>query len=459
MFIDRVFYSALVFSSGLGVVSFLPGAPANLRPWVVFLLASLFLYTIRISALAKIRDPYLLLILAIYFGATCFSVVNAIDNNLFVRRIILISSLMALCWYMSQRSAYRNLYLAHNVIIWSGSVFALLAILELYIFEYQRDLYALLHILDVNAYKGEKVLGGYGSLVRARGYFEEANEFSQFLLLPTGYVIAKVYFGLRENGLGIGRYYWAAGLLLMVAQTASLSRGGFLGIAGELLALVFLANVIKAEGGLRNTIPVGKLARGLIVAGLLFLSLHYTFDIMFNITILDWVEQVTRRLTTTGSASDLTTDIRFKSVSLGLAAISSDVLSFIFGVGAGNMKLSVVGEPTTSNQFIDVLVENGVIGILSYLLFIIYLLWKSYAFMRRASWANNKHTIIVFAGFYLSFIGMVVGGFTYSTHSLFFFWLNAGLLSAVTSTKFNYRNMTTYKKIHMQVNSPKLITL
>ena len=90
-----------------------------------------------------------------------------------------------------------------------------------------------------------------------------------------------------------------------------------------------------------------------------------------------------------------------------------------------------MNEATTTNQFIDVLVETGVIGLSFYVLAIVSLLWLSYKFMKNKSLLANNDLFVVFVGAYLGFIGMLLGGMTYPTHMLFFFWLNAGLLLAV----------------------------
>jgi hypothetical protein len=44
---------------------------------------------------------------------------------------------------------------------------------------------------------------------------------------------------------------------------------------------------------------------------------------------------------------------------------------------------------------------------------------------------KDDEMLVAFFGAYLSFVGLIVGGLTYATHMLNFFWFSSGILFAL----------------------------
>ena len=105
-------------------------------------------------------------------------------------------------------------------------------------------------------------------------------------------------------------------------------------------------------------------------------------------------------------------------------------MSLFFSIGPGNLDVSLVSEATTGNQFIDIIVETGLFGLFCYLLIVIYAVRKFFAVSAIFLYKQDYQSLQVSLGFFLGLIGLMFGGMTYATHSLFFFWINLSLLFA-----------------------------
>ncbi len=427
-------YMLLVISTGLGAISLGQAGGGNVRLWqallAVFVLLLFFKICLKKRIVLMVSLP--LLFVVGYFMAVFISGINAIDAVAWQQRVALVLAMSLLFFVFSQRSTLAEFGLFLKLVVSSGVFFSLLAILDIYLYVSAPDLFQMLHQFDGGRTFVDESgfdLRSYNLIARARGFFAEPNEFSQYLILPFGFLLAAIFFQRqRSRRMAI---YLIGILVVFFAQLFSLSRGGLLGFFGVFIGLV----LVRKVSGIQLTLHIKNRIKTIIVLSALTIvaGLYYSED------ITPLINTVADRVVSTGSGDDWTADLRLMTIEKGLASSGSIVSNFLVGVGAGNLSYSLVQEATTTNQLVDVLVETGIIGLTFYVAIILSLLWLSYKFMKNRSLTSNNELFVVFAGSYLSLIGMLFGGMTYATHALFFFWLNAGLLLAICKygTKIN----------------------
>ena len=171
------------------------------------------------------------------------------------------------------------------------------------------------------------------------------------------------------------------------------------------------------------------------------------------------VDVISARVTSLFSGSDATSMIRFNN---NLKAFNSMLENPFTGVGFGNAftviekrikdkeKENILREKrnqndliidnkkkenillpkvigaTSSNFLADIGMEIGILGLLSFIFFIVLVIIKAVIYIKRI---NNPYVVVVYVGALASFIGLIVNGITYSIHLLPFFWISAGVLS------------------------------
>jgi O-antigen ligase len=360
-----------------------------------------------------------------YFIAIILSGLNAIDHGIWFKRLVLNASFLLLFIVVSQSVKSKNSYIVAKAIIIFGVLFSVLGILDLYFYNFNRQIFDILHSFDSSNIDGNSELASYGLITRARGFANEANEFSQYLIIPFGFILAELALTSRSNKTIF--YLIVALVIVLFAQLASLSRGGLLGFMSQVLFLLFIKQKYKYSQTHKRSFFAIMISIITIGSALVLIYQSYFEG--------DLIAVVLERVFTTNSSDDWTTNERLSTIYAGLDLIQNSITNFIFGVGAGNLDVSIVSEATTTNQFIDIFAETGVIGLVLFSFFVAYLLINSSVVIiaNRTLFDNRSNTS--FVGSYLSFIGMLFGGLTYSTHALFFFWLIAGLLTSFTTSK------------------------
>ncbi len=419
-------YGLLVISTGLGAISLGGAGGGNIRLWEVSLVA--FVFAMCFNSPFK-RNMVLLIspslsLAAGYVIAVLLSGLNAIDSAMWQQRSALVLAMSLLFFVFSQRYTQKEFGLYLKIIIYSGIFFSVVGMLDVYLFFTAPDIFGIIHQFDGGAQfaqNGAGDLASYNLVARARGFFTEPNEFSQYLILPFGFILAVAFFQHQKAGTKLLCLFGL--LIVLFAQVMSQSRGGLLGFFVEILGLLLVTKIsgVKRKIRIKNYLPIVFVVVALIAAGILYVGENI---VAIFVTVVD-------RVGSTGTSNDWTTDIRLMNYQHGFDSASASLANLLVGVGAGNLDFSYVHEATTSNQFLDVLVETGIIGFIFYFMTILSLLWLSYKFMKNRLLSSNNELFVVFVGAYLSFLGMLVGGMTYPTHMLFFFWLNAGLLLAV----------------------------
>ena len=419
-------YGVLVLSSGLGAISFGGAGGGNIRLWELSLVA----FTIVVCFISILKENVVLLVsptlllVSGYVVAVLLSGLNAIDSAMWLQRSALVLAMSLLFFVFSQRYSQKEFGIYLNIIIYSGMFFAFVGMLDVYLFFTTPDIFEIIHQFDGGAQfskNGAGDLASYNLVARARGFFTEPNEFSQYLILPFGFLLAVVFF--QHQKIGTKLIYLLGILIVLFAQVMSQSRGGLLGFFTELLGVFLVAKIsgVKPTGRINTFVPIALVVIALITAVILYIGEDM---VAIFTTVFD-------RVSTTGTSDDWTTDIRLMNYQHAFKSVGTSFANLLVGVGAGNLDFSFVHEATTTNQFIDVLVETGVVGFTFYVMTILSSLWLSYKFMKNKLLSSNNELFVVFVGAYLSLLGMLVGGMTYPTHMLFFFWLNAGFLLAV----------------------------
>jgi len=209
-------------------------------------------------------------------------------------------------------------------------------------------------------------------------------------------------------------------LIVIMAQILTFSRGGWFSFVVQLSILFIIINK-SVKSNLRKILSYTS-----ILITVLFIINFYNPEILSKVFSL-----VSYRLFTSFSIDDFSTAERFMTIQNALSINYSSIPNFIVGIGVGNLGASIVNEASTSNYLVDILVETGIIGLISFSLFIIYILIISRNTFKLLKKISDDDLFVVFIGAFLSFIGLLTGGLTSSTHMLCFFWFIVGLLFAI----------------------------
>jgi hypothetical protein len=341
-----------------------------------------------------------------FFGSLLFSGLNANDQFLWAKQTILLGAMLTLFAFVAQRWSRAQILQNLRWIIYPCSLIAGWGIIELVIFP-----------ANLQAYYYE-----YGlSLPRARALFAEANEFSQFLCLPFGFLLAALWY--RKTLPLWERYAFYFGLVIVViAQILTFSRGGLLAYASEVSAWIVL---VVRYGTVRRRTPFWvKAILGIAIS--LIVGLSATSPTVA--TIAGVAEQ---RIEALFAGGDLTAAIRWETIGEVLSVSTDSFINLVFGIGFGNLPV-ILGEhsATTGNLLVDIVSETGLVGLLSFVCIAFAVLILPLRALELLIKARDEEMQAVFVGAYLSVVGVMVGGMTYATHMLNFFWFVCGLLFA-----------------------------
>ena len=149
-------------------------------------------------------------------------------------------------------------------------------------------------------------------------------------------------------------------------------------------------------------------------------------------TLATVVAVAIQRIESLFSGEDLTAAARLETI-LNVVAVSTDsFLNFLLGIGFGNLP-AILGEhsATTGNIFADIVTETGLVGLCSFVGVVLAALILPLRSLTLFVKARDEEMLAVFFGAYVSVVGLLVGGMTYATHMLNFFWFACGLLFAL----------------------------
>ncbi|MEX2054061.1 MAG: O-antigen ligase family protein [Candidatus Colwellbacteria bacterium] len=184
----------------------------------------------------------------------------------------------------------------------------------------------------------------------------------------------------RKLWLGVA---YLGGLLAFVSILISGTRGAFLGVLIGLITVALLALIKKEEGwnlklGRKRMVAVRKVAAVALIVVVLFAGLFIAtrnHPIWGGIPVLDRLAQI--------SSNDQTTQSRLFSIGTSVAAVTPGnvgILGTLFGWGPDNFeeaynefynpaiqKFELEWFDRAHNKILDVLVMNGLLGLLAYL--------------------------------------------------------------------------------------------
>lgn len=400
-------YELLVISLGFGTVSLGHLGAAHMRIWA-FLLGAILLglpmaFLARNRSVIHGRMPFVLS--ALFFMSVMLSGLNAADLASWKKQSILLLAMLLLFEMVGQRCSVRQLLGNMRLVTYPGVLIAGWGIIEMVFFPSSLQLY----------YVGGLVVP------RAHSFFAEANEFSQYLSLPFSFMLSALVFD-KAIPKWERQFYYVGLVVVVMAQILTFSRGGILAFVTSLLILFFL--LAASRGGTKKY--VYKMLFWLLMIVLLLGVLYVTqpiIDALFHVLL--------ERINSLFSGSDPTSNIRFDEIRMGLEAASQNTSTLIFGIGFGNLP-TVLGEgvATTANLFVDVLSELGIFGLIAFCLIVFAVAILPIKTLRILTRSNDSKLLSVFFGAYLSYAGLIVGGLTYATHMLNFFWFIGGLLTA-----------------------------
>lgn len=401
-----LFYSFLLWSIPLATLVPFEIASNDVRPWVLTLILCFIQFffvarkPINVSTLSL---SSLFLALALFLSV----LVHPASEAVLISRLTLLTAFYLL--YLVSASIPINLF--HDIIVVSiilpAALVCVFSLFEYFFFSSSLQTY----------YSTTSILP------RARGFFAEANEFSQYLGIPFSFIISYLFFPKYSP---FPRYILLLFLILItLSQILTLSRGGLLVFFVNLSVGSFLAFYYYKLRHFQFQI-------NLPILSTFFVSILIVSALLINPSFSSFLLPTLERLNSLFSGSDATSLIRFESQADGFSFIQNNFFNLFFGIGFGRLPI-ILGPnaATTSNFFADVLIESGIIGF-AFLLF--FLLSTTLAVFRsfRLVETDSSYCPILFA-LSMSFFGLVVGGTTYATLLLNFFWLVAGLIFALLS--------------------------
>lgn len=405
----------LILTIPLGTLSLGSFGGANIRIWEIFLIPALIITTIRgYPSYAFYSHMKVLVFVTAFYVIVLISGLNSGDNyDLFIKQSLLLFAMISLFFVAASQNLTTHHKIITRSIMYSGIVASIAAIVD----------------LSINPESIQTYYFEDQSLLRARGYFAEANEYSQFLGVPFSFILATLIFENRINR--IEWFILFCGLIfLFFMQLLSLSRGGLVAFFANCVYMGFLALYSNSKTGvLRRSCLLKYYCLLFILAlGVLLLSL----DIVI-------VNIISERFKSILDGDDATSMIRLDSLFWGLRLIMDSFLFTMFGIGFGNLpNFMEERSATTANFIADITIETGFIGVIFFLLFLFNV---AYLRKRKAQILFQSNELRpIFLGSNMALFGLIVGGLTYSTHMLNFLWLVLGLVTAckIEATKLSF---------------------
>jgi len=384
------------------------GGNINLRVYTFVVLAVFFL---RLEFMAAIigRNPRLWLSLFSFLMACLASMFNAVNLEMGMKQIVLISTFMLVPLAMTALIIKRPGNV--SIILFWVVLGAFIANVNGYIDPFYR-------------YKAQGWLTGFG---RPQSFFTEANEYGQFMVMIWGYFLAMIV--LRSSSKRLRRAGLLSALLMFPVFLINNSRGSYLGFALECILIGWL--LFRSEP-FRYFFKVSALGLGLMVGSMVMAyGIASLIPTINGDTVADWI--VGRMLSFT-SGDDPTTQLRASQQRSGYQAMLDHPLT---GAGIGNLmyylnertelaESGVQKGPTATSAFwlTDLLGETGLFGTLAMGLVIAVLIWQAY---RNYLFQRGGPLECMAAGSFLSINGMLLNGVSYPPIYLSFFWLNVGM--------------------------------
>ena len=374
---------------------------ATLLAWCIFML----------SKRQKIVAAKSIIFLILFLASNLVSVFFAIDAKraimVFVFTVIVMLLFFVMPNIIRTRSEARQV-----VIFWIlGSIVAILFGL----FQFAGDMMGLPNnITMLVARYGKQVLG----FTRAQSTFLEPLYFANYLI-PIITVLALAL--IRKVRL-LPTYITAILLALSVLVfILSFSKGGFLalGVIGLLILLWQVRYFFRKEN------------LGFIIGALIFISLLGTSLLVITGQTAN-IDKIIQKTTTV-----LTGGTVLERAEASGRAIEAYRTSPLFGIGPGNYGAFFTGYnysadveiwPIANNEYLELLAETGICGLVLFILFFITLIFEATIAIRR----TRDHFIrFLLIALVLSSLGTAVQCATFSTLYIMNIWFMLGLLASL----------------------------
>jgi O-antigen ligase len=299
--------------------------------------------------------------------------------------------------------------------------------------------YGIFHFVSEYTSSGSVV----AAFIQFHSFFEERNEFGLFMVYASGFLIP-----LALNDRAAFRYKILL-VLTLVALLLNFSRGSL---------LAFVAIIVLDRLGAGRLFAPRPTRRSLLtlcglglatVAGALVL-------VPALVGLTEFLEVVVARSFGFGASADETTSIRLLFIrTAGRAFLNHPLI----GNGIGNVGYTLnqfgraadygtvtfrgaVQPPiydlgTTSNLFVDLLLETGLLGLIAFIAFLIALFRAARVRGRAQGWVGLMHT-----GAWLSLFGALINGLSYNSLYLPFTWVSFALVCATAAWQRSFQPLT-----------------
>jgi O-antigen ligase len=264
---------------------------------------------------------------------------------------------------------------------------------------------------------------GYTSAVfgfpRIQSFSMEPLFFANYLLIPLSvvmaYFFAKVDFVKRWALIGML-------ILLLLNFVLTLSRGGYLGLI--VTSLLFILFYFKQVFTWRNLAI-------LVVIFIVFIGASFAISKGKPNAVSRFVNQATGQDAKIGSES-----IQGRLLSYD-AAIKIYNDHSVLGIGLANYGPAISGYPKTppiggwpvvNNEYFEILAETGLIGGVTFAIFILFIIGRSLKALRKTKDEFLKSTMF---GLFAAFVGILVQYNFFSTLYIIHIWVLIGLLIGV----------------------------
>jgi len=212
-----------------------------------------------------------------------------------------------------------------------------------------------------------------------------------------------------------------------------MSRGTWLGVIAETMIIFHLQNVFNIRTYRIKIILKYVTITILSIAGTLAAASIIVHVIQTNNTL---AEIIIGRAFSLFSGKDATFIIRLGYDINGIQTMLNNPLigigfGNIFTIFGGDLRNGIPTMGTSSNFLVDIGAEIGILGLLSFVIFMINIYIRGRNTLYKTS---NRQLQVIFIGAIASYIGIIINGFTAASHLLPFIWISAGIL-AVSKVK------------------------
>ena len=268
---------------------------------------------------------------------------------------------------------------------------------------------------------------GYSKMVfgfpRIQAFSREPLYFGNYLLLVLGFVMANI--GLKSSALK-PRALFPLLAILIVSMILTMSRGALLGLVFFFLVWCFLnmKKIITPKIITHSSVLLIIFAIGF---GLLFSflgkDLKDTFIGHISVADLSFGESTQGRL------------LAYEK------AISAFKTAPIIGIGIGNYGAFTAGfdldspdiKNIVNNEYIELLAENGIVGLAGFLVFIIYIFWRSALAIRITQDDGLKNYLVALS---IALMAILLQYNFFSTLSILHIWVAMGVVVGAQNIAF-----------------------